>query len=84
MKKANVVLSLVLALVIMFNIGVVLYERGHADGYEKCFVEDMAQIDQAYEYGLEDGVQMWDDHTKAQEELKIKNEMKDIVSNFKL
>lgn len=84
MKKANVVLSLVLALVVMFNVGVVLYERGHADGYEKCFVEDIAQIDQAYEYGLEDGVQMWDDHQKSQEELKIKNEVKDVIESISL
>lgn len=34
MKKANVILSLVLALVIMFNVGVVLYGKGYSNGVQ--------------------------------------------------
>lgn len=89
MKKVNVILGVVLAIVIMFNIGTVMYERGNQVGYDQgCEATNATnavdRIDRdyaAWEMGYEAGVNDYSDYVDEQKALEAKNKLKNAVNH---
>ena len=87
MKKVNVILGVVLAMIIMFNIGAVMYERGNQEGYyrgyERCEESNDSWNEiawnRAWDYGYEAGINDYSDYVDEQKALEAENKLKNAV-----
>lgn len=87
MKKVNVILGVVLAMIIMFNVGAVMYERGNQTGYDQGYESRKESDDSrnevawsmAWNYGYEAGINDYSDYVDEQKALEAENKLKNAV-----